>query len=294
MNQMTDYLNRGETLKHMCIWDYCARVYKCKLSKEDLKKFEPEKHPEKETSNKTFKMHKYFHDHPQSETHGQKERIKGSFPIPTLTKLPPSSTQDRVKFQKCMLLLFKPFTTFEELYNGISWNETYLEFLEITDKKQHIDNIEELHKGIEGKDENDENDDIIEEIEDEDCEDDPNQLEDTDDTELDSETVEAIKVIESTPWLNESISDPRNESNLHSLFEGNSSNIPSIKNWQKDMKRQNQDIVDNPESENNDPAPTEHMATVGDNVDVTFSIEGASSSKIAQERDRVNRLREEI
>ena len=37
------------------------------------------------------------------------------------------------------------------------------------------------------------------------------------------------------------------------------------------MKRQNQDIVDNPESENNDPGPTEHMATVGDNVDMVIA-----------------------
>ena len=294
-NQMIDYLNRGDTLKHMCLWDYCAKVYKCKLSKEDLKKFdESKKHPERETSNQTFKMHKYFKDHPQSETHGQRERIKGSFPIPTLTKLPPSSKEDRLKFQKCMLLLFKPYTNFEELYNGISWNETYLQFLEITDKKEYIDNIEELHKGIEGKDENDENDDVIDEIEDDDCQEDPNQSDhdDDDDTGLDSETVEAIKVIESTPWLDESISNRQNE---HDLLAANGSNLPSFKTWEKDMNRQNQDILDNPENENNDDsAPVEHMANSNERTNVTFSMEIASPAEIAQERDRVQRLREEI
>ena len=56
-----------------------------------------------------------------------------------------------------------------------------------------------------------------------------------------------------------------------------------------------QDIVDNPENENNDaPAPVEHMATNDDRTNVTFSMEIASPTEIAQERDRVNRLREEI
>ena len=107
-----------------------------------------------------------------------------------------------------MLLLFKPFASFEQLYNGISWNGTYSQFLEVTDKKQYIENIEELHKGIEAREQSDENDDeVIEEIEEDECEDDSDQLNNDDETGLDSETVEAIQVIESTPWLHESISN---------------------------------------------------------------------------------------
>ncbi len=196
-----------------------------------------------------------------------------------------------------MLLLFKPFASFEELYNGISWNETYSQFLEVTDKKQYIENIEELHKGIEEKEEDGNDDDVVDEIDDGECEDDPNQANETDDTGLDSETVEAMTVIESTPWLEESISNPQNERDLQSVLAENGSHLPSFKTWEADMKRQTQDKKDNPESENNvDSTPTDFMATnVDNNVEVTFSMmEQPTAADIAIERNRVNRLREEI
>ena len=33
-NQMTDYLNGGEALQYLCLWDSCANVAKYKLSKD--------------------------------------------------------------------------------------------------------------------------------------------------------------------------------------------------------------------------------------------------------------------
>ena len=78
-------------------------------------------------------------------------KIKGSALVPTLSKLPPSSNKTKLRYQQCILLLFKQFSCFEELYNGISWEETYSQFLSITDHAQYVENIDELHKGIEDK-----------------------------------------------------------------------------------------------------------------------------------------------
>ena len=296
VNQMTDYLHRGDTLKHMCLWEYAKKICKYKLSKEESKKFDETNEIPQKKNTDTFTMHKYDENHPQSETHWQKERINGSFPVPFLSTLPPSKESNKLKFQKCMLLLFKPFATFEELYNGISWNETYTEFWEVTDKKQYILNIEELHKGIDDKEENDENDDdLIDEIED-DCGDDPDQSNINDEPGLDSETVEAIKVIETTPWLKESISNNQNEDDLQSVLE-NSTHLPSFKTWEADMSQQNQDKLDNPESEpNDDQNPGDFITTNGNcNVEVTFSmIEQPTAADIENERNRINVIREDI
>ena len=100
-------------------------------------------------------VHLFAPNHPQSETHWQKVRIKRSAMVPSLSKLPPSSKKNELKFQKCMLILFKPFTTFQELYNGISWNETYSNFMEVTENRQYVENIQELHIGIEQQQDDD-------------------------------------------------------------------------------------------------------------------------------------------
>ena len=66
-----------------------------------------------------------------------------------------------------MLRLFKPFTCFVELYDGINWDETYANFIEVTEHKQYIENIDELHVGIEDKEGNDDenSEELVEEIE---------------------------------------------------------------------------------------------------------------------------------
>ena len=165
VNQITDYLNRGEALEHMCLYEYCPNVYKAKFTEEEVKKNEKTK----KTMRRCEQRHKFSIDHPQSETHWQKVRLEGNNMVPTLSKLPPSSKNNKDKYQKCVLLLFKPFTTFEELFNGVGWNETFLDFIDVTEHKTYIENIEELHIGIEEKKENDDendedNDDMVDEI----------------------------------------------------------------------------------------------------------------------------------
>ena len=38
INQMTDYVNRGEGLSHMCLYEYPGKVYKVKLKEDDIEK----------------------------------------------------------------------------------------------------------------------------------------------------------------------------------------------------------------------------------------------------------------
>ena len=40
INQMTDYVNRGEGLSHMCLYEYSGKVYKVKLKEDDIEKNE--------------------------------------------------------------------------------------------------------------------------------------------------------------------------------------------------------------------------------------------------------------
>ena len=138
IDQMTDYINRGQGLKHMCLWEYRSQVYKKKFSDEELKKHK-EKAGKKKSSRKCEQVHEFLPNHPQSKTHWQKVRIEGSSLVPTLSKLPPSSDRNITRYRKCVLLLFKPFSTFEELYNGISWDETFSEFMDVTNNKRYIE-----------------------------------------------------------------------------------------------------------------------------------------------------------
>ena len=209
VNQMTDYINRGDALKLMCLWEYCSKVYKKKYTGQELEKHK-KKAENKKSNRECEQIHLFSTTHPQSKTHWQKVRIKGSAMVPTLSKLPPTSNQNKIKYQKCVLLLFKPFTCFEELYDGISWDETYSNFLQATNYRQYVENLQELHIGIEEK-QNDESNEVVDEIEDEECDDDP--LNETD-VGLDSQTTEALDIIRNTSWLDESISTHQTEQNI--------------------------------------------------------------------------------
>ena len=105
--------------------------------------------------------HEFSDNHPQSKTHWQV--VRADHVVPSLSMLPPSSTNNKEKFQKCMLLLFKPFNCLSDLFNGTSWDESY-ETTEFSGYTHCIENIEEMHIGLQEReddrnnDENDEND----------------------------------------------------------------------------------------------------------------------------------------
>ena len=118
-------------------------------------------------------------NHPQYETHWQKVRLDSSAKVPALSQLPPSIHQNKEKHQKCILLQFKPFTCFDELYT-VNWDVTYSEFLETTKHVQYIENIEELQTEKDRNNENDGNDENNVENADDEGYDDCNEVDDTD------------------------------------------------------------------------------------------------------------------
>ena len=287
VNQMTDYINRGDALKYMCLWEYVSKVYKKKFSDDDLKKHKEKDN--KKSKRECEQVHQFASVHPQSETHWQKVRLKNSAMVPTLSTLPPSSKENKDKYQKSILLLFKPFTSFEELYNGISWNETYSDFLEVTEHTQYIENLQELHNGKEktetgNNDEN--NDDVVDDILDDECDDDTSQLDEAD-TGLDSETNDALDIIKNTPWLDESISNHQTDvSDFLPVFHNTCQ-------WKDDIKKQNQDKVNDvgpEESEIQGESPTQFTATHEDNdVDVDFSTERCTDTQ----PDSIEKIRDD-
>ena len=296
IDQMTDYINRGQALTNMCLWEYRSRVYKKKFTDEELKKHN-KKTGRKKSRRECEETHRFSSNHPQSETHWQRVRIKDSKMIPTLSRLPPSSITNKLRYQKCILLLFKPFTRFEELYNGISWEETYSAFYESTENRRYIENLEDFLKGIEEESEtNKENDDQARENFNEEGED-ITQLEEADDTSLDSRTTEALQIIRNTPWLDESISNHRIEGRGQPLFDrGSVSLLPPSETWKADIEKQNKDKLDNTdvcESEIEDnPSLTQFSVLDGnENADVDFTI---AAVDVEQEHERIKRIGEEI
>ena len=73
-----------------------------------------------------------------------------------------------------MLILFHPFSHFNDLYDGISWESSYSNYT-FEDDAVFVRNIEEMHVGITERDdsgvrdgENDDNDELSSENDDED------------------------------------------------------------------------------------------------------------------------------
>jgi hypothetical protein len=144
---MVDYLNRGESLQNMCLWEYHRKVYKEKIPE----KKETEK--DDEDASKRQVRYPFLNEHPQSETHWQIVRENNNH-VPALSKLPSNPDTNEEKFQQCMLALFKPFTCYEDIYDGISWEtsfESFYDAIQDTEFVNYIDNICELHKGIDEK-----------------------------------------------------------------------------------------------------------------------------------------------
>lgn len=65
-----------------------------------------------------------------------------------------NTATNKETFQQHMLLLFKPFTCYEHLYDGLSWDTSYESFYQVTNFVKYIDNISEMHKGLDEKEEN--------------------------------------------------------------------------------------------------------------------------------------------
>ena len=276
VNQMTDYINRGDGLSEMCLYEYCSKVYKTTVTAEEKDKLL--KKDDKDTGKKgrtPQPRHLFSDDHPQSQTHWQVVRADGL--VPSLSMLPPSIESNKLKYHKCMLLLFKPFRLFKDLFNGITWEDSY-ETTEFTGYTHCIENIQEMHIGLQEKkddrhdDDNAVDDDDAVDIALDDLDVDPIELKEL---ELDSQTTDALDIIKTTGWLEESTSNIQSTQPLVD----NRQPLPQSRGWEKEIKKQNQDKLDNVESDDRDDevqervfTPTEFTDTEDDG-DVTFSIE---------------------
>ena len=135
MNNLIDYINRPDQLKEMCWYEFNEKVYKQKFNEADKKKNDKildeiakqkKKNPDDPTYNfnkkrkGTKKKPKYYFkpERPQSETHWLVVRQDESKLIPALSKIPPNINTDKLKFQKLMQLLFKPFRCYLHNYWG--------------------------------------------------------------------------------------------------------------------------------------------------------------------------------
>ena len=113
---------RGSGLASLSYYEYWSTVYKTTLTPDEHRKLNIEKQNAKDW--KSQPRWKFSTQHPQSDTHIQVVRSQPL--IPSLSLLPPSEDSNSDKFCKCILLLFKPFVKFTDLFNGITWEDSYL------------------------------------------------------------------------------------------------------------------------------------------------------------------------
>ena len=218
----------------------------------------------------------FLSKHPQSQTHWQVVRKDEQKLVPALSKLPPDKNTNPLTYQKCILLLFKPFNSYADLFNGISWNESYQTTNFASPYTEYIDNIQEMHKGL-GERENQENDDNNELNEDtvnELDEEEPDQPIEMVEKELHISTTTALETIKiKTSWLNESVTNHRTINN--SLPEYGRP-LQTNRNWKLEIKRQNEAKLNNEEENEIEtvqlPIPSESVPAENDN-NVGFLVE---------------------
>ena len=233
----------------------------------------------------------YSNEHPQSKTHWQILRKDDQKLVPALSKLPPSKNSSKLKYQKCMLLLFKPFKTFTDLFNGISWDESYDTANFVSPYTEYIENIQEMHVGLEEKktkgdeDPNDNNDELIEELE----EIDMDEVIEMAQKDLHDKTKSALKVIkERTGWLEENMSNQQSANPINDNLLRPDKNL-----MENDIKKQNEDKVNGNDDENDleseqaIPSATMNTPDTNDN-DVTLSTETCEDKDLEEIADDIS------
>ena len=298
VTQMIDYINRGDTLSDMSLYEYCSKVFKTRFTDEDKEKYfnelermdYEERNPthKRKPGPKPIKKLFFLNEHPQSETHWQKLRTEGL--IPALSKLPSNPNTCEEKYQKCMLLLFKPFCCFTDLYNGISWNDSY-ETYDFGRMSKYIENIREMHIGLDEKEErrnnNDENtDDKVNDYSDE-LDDDEEPIESIQ-VDMHEKTTEALDIIRnSTDWLQESTSEQ--PTMLPAFISDNQ--LPPARVWKNEIKKQNADKRNNEDTiedqvEQRIPSVGQLMTTFNDQ-DVAFTVQPSDEKDLDEIADDI-------
>lgn len=271
----------------MAFYEYCSKVYKATLSNEERRKLSKNKSSVVERGRRPQPRYLFIDGHPQTETHLQIVRAEPI--VPSLSFLPPSEESNKEKFHICMLLLFKPFSNFSDLYNGISWENTYLsaEFGRYLDQ---IKNIKEMHIGLIEKEDNrsqsnlgtigedvqDENDDI--DFLREEVNNNHNSTHQLLEKDIDLMTSQALDIIKSSGWLNES-------NNSQSILSDNHfcSSASQQLLWKKDIKTQGEKILENMYTNENEEVENQIISGRSLSVQEDNSIE--FSAEIYEEKN---------
>ena len=310
VNNMIDYINRGDELSNMCLYEYTEKVYKKKFTDDDvkenekvLKKIADEKNnankkrynfnAKKKSGTKARPKYYFKPEHPQSETHWQVVRKDENKLVPALSKLPPNKNTDKLQHQKCMLLLFKPFRSYNDqdnqpIYNGNSWDETYETACFSPPYCDYSENIQEMHIGLQEREEsrNEDGDTATNDVVDESEEIDLDQPIDVIEKGVDPMTTDALNIIETrTGWLQESLTNQAN----HQVPENERRMQPNAQ-WKKDIERQNEARLNGDENEDeNDPLPLPSVSVSGavSHVDVGFSVQTVDDKNLDEIADDI-------
>ncbi len=145
LNDVCDYLFRGSDLAHLSLYKYTMLIEKVTLKSQDNIGYQEDGVTRK--GRKANKRYQFDEQHPQYKSHIQRERTTEV--IPRLTWLPPSENGNKEKFSKCMILLFKPFSDFNDLKERTaSWTEEFENSKFDDEALEWIENIREMHLGI--------------------------------------------------------------------------------------------------------------------------------------------------
>ncbi|RHZ84356.1 hypothetical protein Glove_83g12 [Diversispora epigaea] len=129
VNLRIDYMYRGEQLENMCLYDYVSTVHKIKINEKELNKLSRQKNREGRATKvdcflflggekKCNENCDHSIIHPQHSTHIQIHWSRENDKIPVLCEkgVPPRNDLKNIeRYGLCILLLFKPWTTADNL-----------------------------------------------------------------------------------------------------------------------------------------------------------------------------------
>ena len=194
-----------------------------------------------------------------------------------------------------MLLLFKPFQSFTDLYNGISWDESYDTANFISPYTEYIENIQEMHIGLEEKKQKGDEEDVIDN--------DDELIEELDDVDMDKiieiaqkglhdQTTSALDVIKDTGWLEQSTS---NQQTANPIPVNDNLLRPDKNLIENEIKKQNEDKVNcnddenELESEQAIPSATMNTPDTNDN-EVSFTAEPCDDKDLDEIANDISEL----
>ncbi len=144
LNDVCDYMYRGKALSNLSLYKYISCIEKITVKSEERLKCQDDTNGKK--GRKKGKRYEFDERHPQHASHLQRDRFSSI--VPRLTWCPPSAGNDKEKFAKCALLLFKPFTNISDLKDeNTSWEEELNLWEPDEEHRELLENMKEMNLG---------------------------------------------------------------------------------------------------------------------------------------------------